>query len=183
MAFEVEQKFRASQLDPLREQLAALGAIPTGVLDQADTYFAHPGRNFAETDEALRLRRVGDSNYMTYKGPKLDATTKTRREIELVIESGDPGRARGEELLALLGFKTVAEVTKNRQTFQIERGGRIVEIALDEVAGVGAFVELEIGIDREKELDAARQTITRLAQELGLADSERRSYLEMLLER
>ena len=77
MAFEVEQKFRTSKLSSLRNRLASAGATASGEIEQADTYYSHPQRDFAATDEALRLRRVGDANYFTYKGPKLDATTKT----------------------------------------------------------------------------------------------------------
>ena len=50
--------------------------------EQVDTYFSHPARDFAATDEALRIRSIDQENFVTYKGPKLDATTKTRREID-----------------------------------------------------------------------------------------------------
>ena len=53
--------------------------------------------------------------------------------------------------------------------------------ALDEVDGLGTFVELELSAD-EASLDEARRTIVSLANELDLGPSERRSYLEMLLE-
>ena len=50
--------------------------------EQVDRYFAHPCRDFARTDEALRLRRDGDDVAITWKGPRIDAATKTRRESE-----------------------------------------------------------------------------------------------------
>ena len=55
-----------------------------------------------------------------------------------------------------------------------------MEGALDEVDGVGSFVELELQAD-DAGLDAAKQKISKLAAELHLGPSERRSYLEMLL--
>ena len=82
MPIEVEQKFPVADRAALDRQLAALGFVPRDAELQVDQYFAHPARDFARTDEALRIRRVGQFNYITYKGPKLDATTKTRREIE-----------------------------------------------------------------------------------------------------
>jgi adenylate cyclase class 2 len=60
-------------------------------------------------------------------------------------------------------------------------GGRRVEGALDDVEGVGTFVELELRAD-EKSVDEARRAIATLAAELDLGPSERRSYLEMLLD-
>jgi adenylate cyclase class IV len=58
------------------------------------------------------------------------------------------------------------------------------------VEKVGQFVELEIKVDsaapdKEKiksaEIEAARRILARLADELELRNSERRSYLELLL--
>ena len=59
--------------------------------------------------------------------------------------------------------------------------GRHIEIALDEVARVGLFVEIEL-VTHEEDADGAREAIKSLADQLGLTRSERRSYLEMLLE-
>ena len=53
-----------------------------------------PCRDFAQTDEALRIRTVGDTSFVTYKGPKLDATTKTRRELELPLRRRRRRRVR-----------------------------------------------------------------------------------------
>ena len=56
------------------------------------------------------------------------------------------------------------------------------EIAIDEVDDLGSFVELEIIAD-EKQLEQCRECLSSLAKELGLSRPERRSYLELLLER
>ena len=56
-----------------------------------------------------------------------------------------------------------------------------MEICLDEVEGVGRFVELEI-LAPEEQLQEARRIVQELATTLGLNRSERRSYLELLLE-
>ena len=182
MAYEVEQKFHVKDLAALREKLGSSGATVAGEVEQADTYFAHPQRDYAETDEALRLRRVGEKNFVTYKGPKLDATTKTRTEIEIPIEEGQFGRAQGEALLKALGFRQVADVIKNRQTYHMDCDGQTVEIALDTVTGLGTFVELEIGVDSQTAVAPAREMLAQLAGQLGLEHNERRSYLELLLE-
>ena len=86
---------------------------------QSDQYFAHPARDFAQTDEALRIRTVGDTSFVTYKGPKLDATSKTRRELELPLAASDPDGSQFAELLAALGFTPVAIVRKQRRKFHI----------------------------------------------------------------
>ncbi|MCA9267080.1 MAG: class IV adenylate cyclase [Planctomycetales bacterium] len=178
--FEVEQKFALVDSAEMQQRLAERGAAFGQPQSQADRYFAHPGRDFASTDEALRIRSTGEANCITYKGPKLDAATKTRREIELPLA---PGAAAAEEfgqLLTALGFTPVAVVRKIRRTARFLFGGRQFEAALDEVENVGRFIELETAADAA-DLDAARAALLQLAQELGLASPERRSYLELLL--
>ncbi len=180
MYLEVEQKFRVSDWTDLERRLVGLGAVIEEPVAQRDLYFAHPSRDFAQTDEALRIRRVGERNFVTYKGPKLDSTTKTRRELELPLASGDEAAARFAELLAALGFRLVREVRKQRRRAIVRWQGREIEAALDEVDGVGRFAELELQAD-EAEADTARALLASLAAELHLDRPERRSYLELLL--
>jgi len=81
MQYEVEQKFPVSDMPALQERLIALGATIGETQVEVDLYFGHPARDFSKTDEALRIRRIGAKNCITYKGPKIDITTKTRCEI------------------------------------------------------------------------------------------------------
>jgi len=182
MKYEVEQKFRLADPAALEARLAAMRGTVEGAIVQVDRYFAHPSRDFASTDEALRIRSAGGENWVTYKGPKIDAATKTRRELELAIEPGEAGAARFAELLTALGFKPVAAVRKRRRKAIVPWSGRQVELVLDDVEGVGQFCELELSAD-EAGLDSARAVLATVASHLGLVDSERRSYLEMLLGR
>ena len=183
MSYEVEMKFplpTAADLNSLRERIALSGAHAQESLDQRDVYLAHPSRDFVQTDEVFRLRHVGEQNYLTYKGPVVDAETKTRREIEVAAASGPTAAAHLLDMLTSLGFRPVGEVVKRRTPFHLSRQGRAVEIVLDEVHGLGWFVELETIAD-ETGRDAARECLFELSRELGLGKSERRSYLRLLL--
>jgi adenylate cyclase class 2 len=180
MKYEVEQKFPVADLPALEARLLALGATVAGPHSEIDHYYAHPARDFARTDEALRIRRGDRANSITYKGPKLDSTTKTRREIELVLPPDEEQMAGWESILAALGFTPVGEVCKYRRKAQVAWQGRRIEASLDEVVGLGTFVELEL-VTESDDLDAARRCIAALAEKLGLKGSERRSYLELLL--
>ncbi len=181
MLYEVELKFPVPDLLAFSRKLADQSVAIFPAKEEIDLYFAHPARDFAQTDEALRLRRKGDANYITYKGPKIDATTKTRREIELSLAPGPESLASWTALLVAVGFRPVAEVRKSRRKATIPWQGHRVEACLDNVDGVGTFVEFELVAD-ESELDAARACIQSLAQSFGLTQGERRSYLEILLE-
>lgn len=179
MKYEVEQKFPVADMAAVEAKLAALGASVSGRQSQIDHYYAHPARDFAATDEALRIRRTDRSNYITYKGPKVDQTTKTRREIELPLAMEEGQVAAWEALLEALGFTPVAEVCKHRRKAAVEWQGRRIQAALDEVVELGTFVELELYAD-EEDLESAKACIASLAAALGLSQSERRSYLELL---
>ncbi len=189
MQFEVEQKFPVTDAAALERRLRKLGANDSGppgqgTIRQIDSYFNHPARDFARTDEALRLRRVGEANFITYKGPKLDQATKTRREIELPLAGGAAAAEQYAELLEALGFRRVAEVRKQRRLLEIPWEGCTIEAALDDVAGLGTFLELELsaeGAADGPEVQAAKARIASLAAALKLERSERRSYLELLL--
>jgi len=182
MAIEVEQKFPVSPLEAVCDKLAALGGKLGERREEVDRYYAHPARDFARTDEALRIRGVGPAGFLTYKGPKMDATTKTRREIELALPAGDEGRRAWGELLEALGFRPIAEVRKRRRKARVPWQGRPVELCLDEVEHLGTFVEIEL-VTEPDDVELAKACIASLAAHLGLANSERRSYLELLLER
>ncbi len=177
---EVEMKFPLEDFVALEARLGQLGAEPMEQLHESDHYFNAPDRDFARTDEALRLRRIGASNRVTYKGPKRDAQTKTRTEIEVGIEDGDRPAQGFMQLLKQLGYRPVAIVHKQRRVYRLHRNGFAMEICLDEVENVGTFAELEIQAPEEM-LAAARKELLDASRDLGLTRSERRSYLELLL--
>ncbi|MDZ4780555.1 MAG: class IV adenylate cyclase [Planctomycetia bacterium] len=179
MSFEVEQKFRVNDAAALEARLTERGVTFGTPIAQCDRYFNHPSVDYALTDEALRIRRSGNEVFITYKGPKLDATTKTRRELELPLTADEE---RWAELLVLLRFRPVAEVRKSRRIGEIAFQGLDFEIALDDVAEVGSFCELEVQATALA-LDRARESLQSLAAELGLTAVERCSYLELLLAR
>lgn len=180
MQLEVEQKHRIDDAAALESLLNGLGVVLGPPMEQSDQYFTHPSRDFAATDEALRIRTLASGSFVTYKGPRLDSTTKTRRELELPLASTDASGSQFAQLLNALGFTPLAIVHKQRRHFHMERDGWEIEGALDDVEGVGHFVELELIVD-DSRLDEARAAIASLAAKLGLSGSERRSYLEMLL--
>jgi adenylate cyclase class 2 len=176
--FEVEVKFRVADHAALAARLAALGAVAGEPIEQEDLYLAHPARDFARTDEALRVRHSGSETVVTYKGPKRAAATKTRTEIELPLLA-EPEQA--VTLFTSLGYRPVAVVTKTRQTYRLSRGGFDMQACLDNVGPVGRFVELEILAD-EAAFESAQAVLLATAAELGLREQERRSYLGLTLE-
>jgi adenylate cyclase class 2 len=192
--YEVELKVRTAH-EPVRDALADRGISLGSRIGQADTYYDAPTRDFAETDEALRLRRMARMNEavnrdvgaavtaaveegqttLTYKGPRLGEGSKTREEIETSVGDGDAVAT----MLTRVGFEEVATVRKIRERATIDA----MTITLDTVAGLGEFVEVERTVS-EDEIDAARSAVEACMAELGLDPSAgiRTSYLGLQLD-
>lgn len=169
---EIEAKARVRNKREIKQRIIEAGGVYLRTETQDDTYFAHPSRDFKETDEAVRIRTVGDEYFFTYKGKKLDYQTKTREEIEIKIE--DAGKMA--EILERLGFTTVANVIKVREYYSLDD----YWVAVDEVFDVGLFIEIEKhGESYEPE------ELVKVFEGLGIErlEMERKSYLELLLEK
>jgi adenylate cyclase class 2 len=172
---EIEVKVRADH-SKARPILKKIGAVKLGVESQSDIYFAAPHRDFAKTDEALRIRSLEGQAVLTYKGPKLDNVSKTRKEFETPVDE-----ATTTQILHALGFSEAGVVRKNREVF---RTGDIT-VCLDAVESLGEFLEVEIVAENEKELETSRAKLFELLKQFGAGgkDSIRTSYLEMVLEK
>lgn len=204
--YEVEVKVPADH-DSVRAALADAGAERVATLAQADTYFDAPHREFAETDEALRVRRVASAtsafdrqsveadalasvidavldgefrasgeSRVTYKGPLLETESKSREEFETAVESGYEMRA----ILAHLGFDPAATVRKLREKHRLDD----FTVVLDDVEGVGEYVEVETDVEAAADVAAAREDAYDLLERLGLDpdDQIRTSYLGLKLQ-
>jgi adenylate cyclase class 2 len=175
---EVKIALDAASRARLEQRLAEIGAEGSGQHHQTDAYFAHPVRDFAATDEALRLRQDDGALRMTYKGPKLDPPRKTREEIEFGL---DTDVATAAKLLARLGFREVAVVRKRRSEYAVA-GDPPASVAIDDVEGLGAFCEIEVRTD---DVAAGRCALDAALARLGLAGLPliAESYLELFLSR
>ena len=183
MSYEVEVKFRGADHVALASRLAEMGAEAGPENDQEDVYLAHPARDFVQTNEALRLRREGGENRVTYKGPRLGGPTKTREEVEVTLASGHEALERMTQVFEILGFRTIATVRKTRQTFHLSYRDHDVAIGLDRAEGLGSFAEVETLAAGPDALPAAQEAVLDLARDLGLVEVEPRSYLRMVLDR
>ncbi|MEF8871557.1 MAG: class IV adenylate cyclase [Haloarculaceae archaeon] len=175
--YEVELKVRADH-DEVRERLDEADATLVGTVEQADVYYDAPDRNFAQTDEALRVRteRADEETEtrLTYKGPLVEQASKTREEAKTTVGDSDAL----SDILSGLGYEPAAEVHKERTRFRI----REYTVTLDRVDGLGEFVEVET--EAENDIETAREGARDVMETIGLDPDEqiRTSYLGLLLE-
>ena len=174
---EVEVKAKISSFEEIEQKLDEIGATKTKKEFQEDIYFNSPVVDFAQTDEALRIRTTKENDntniFITYKGPKIDSASKTRKEIEMGIDDSK----KCSDIFEEIGFKKVRTVRKNRQYYTYEN----FEISLDDIEGLDPYMEIEIGLEDDEDYSEAQDKIFELFKKLDITDGfERTSYLELL---
>ncbi len=161
-----------------------------------DTYFNMPKglRDFKKTDEALRIRKSIEYNknidsskqninyFITYKGKKLDKITKTRNELETKLENGDSVK----EIFNALGFREIFTVKKERDLYEFNFKGYIIEALIDYIPILKEhFIEVEIMSETYDRLEESKNL---LFEFLSLFDIKKeqsitKSYLELITDR
>lgn len=187
---EVEMKFPAPKAAPALEKLYSLGYRLSMSRKESDLYFNGPNKDFAKTDEVLRIRTINDDQNdpgeekieVTYKGPKRGDIGKVRTEIEFPLGSGQSAR-KMFKMFEALGFVPTKRVVKERFYYRKQSDGNRITVTYDDVEGLGNFFELEVQIkeDNPELYELALHDIKSLATKMGLLQDERRSYIELLL--
>jgi predicted adenylyl cyclase CyaB len=135
----VELKARCGDLAGFRQRAERLGARDAGFLQQRDTFFvAHHAR--------LKLREFGNGKAELISYVRSDVATARRSDY--VISDVD----RPAEMRAVLehALGIVCTVTKTRRLLLLGA----TRIHLDEVEGLGSFVELETVVEQQSEGEA-----------------------------
>jgi homotetrameric cytidine deaminase len=164
-------ELKARDPDPARTLALALeaGAEDLGEIAQRDTYFSG-----ARERLKLREQEPGESELIAYGRPN---ETQARVSEYRRVPVSDAGALR-EALDASLG--TVVVVDKRRRLLLWEG----VRIHLDEVDGLGSFLELEAVAPEGSDLSAERDKVERLRGELGVDDGNlvATGYSDLLLD-
>ncbi len=157
--------------DPARtlERALALGAEDRGEIEQRDTYFAG-----AHGRVKLREQTPGDDELIAYRRED-DAGARTSEYVRVAVV--DAGALR-DALDAAYG--TLVVVAKRRRLLLWDG----VRIHLDDVAGLGAHLELEAVAPDDSDLRAEHDKIAQLRQELAIGDADlvAGSYSDLLLD-
>lgn len=161
-----ELKARCHDLAALRARLGS-SALHEATLRQVDTYFLVPrGR--------LKLREVEgrQAQLVYYERPDLP-DVKASRVLLVGVEDG-PGMR--DLLAAALGVR--ATVAKLREVWRLEQ----VQVHLDDVQGLGTFVELEEVVEGPADLPPAQAHLRGLMERLGIprGDLVARSYGDLV---
>ena len=148
----IEIKARYPDRGRAEQILSSLGAGPAGVFQQKDTYFT-------VADGRLKLRQLAADEGQLIHYRRDDTSGPKRSDYEISATS-DPDALRSI-LNELLG--TWLEVEKTRQVWLWEN----VRIHLDDVVGLGQFVELE-AVTEEQGVEESRERVETLMRALEI---------------
>lgn len=159
---------------------------------EIDYYLDTPDHSLAKRDLALRVRISKDANdpesvekvEVTYKGPKVDAISKTREEFGFHVQEKKPDAVL--DVFQHLGFLEVYEISKWRSLWQHSDGTLISVDLVDQLAPdcyVEAEIITEILNDREQLIRKLGKLLSELLGCKGKLQSEKRSYLELAINR
>jgi len=167
MPRNVEIKAHVADIDALRRQAEALSGAPGEPIEQRDTFFS-------VSNGRLKLRTLAPDacELIAYHRP--DETGAKLSEYHLV-RSNDP-KALLEVLEAALPVRGV--VAKRRLLYFVGR----TRIHIDEVEGLGTFMELEVVLDDGQSIEEGYRVAERLMVDLGVADAKRvrGAYIDLL---
>jgi adenylate cyclase class IV len=167
VARNIEIKARSSDVAAQERIAARLADRPPVLMEQRDTFFHVPrGR--------LKLRELsnGTGELIAYERPD---SPEPVQATYIRCPASEP-HALKAALAAALGVRAV--VRKRRTLFLADQA----RIHLDEVAGLGRFIELEIVLGADQSEAAGRVIAERLMTELGIKPSDliASAYVDLL---
>jgi predicted adenylyl cyclase CyaB len=167
MPVNVEIKARVADAGAMRQRIETLCGTPPQRLIQEDLFFAAPRGRLK-----LRLLEDGGGELIHYHR---DDAPAARPSHYLVFRTDAPAllRAALEGALGVTG-----RVRKQRLLFRYEK----TRIHLDQVEGLGAFLELEVMLDPDETPSDGQRVAAGLMQRLGVDPSDLigEAYVDLL---
>ncbi|HEV3111567.1 MAG TPA: class IV adenylate cyclase [Candidatus Binataceae bacterium] len=153
----IEIKARCRDAAAMARAVAAAGALWEATLSQVDTYFnVQTGR--------LKLRQTDDGarELIFYRRANEHAPKLSRYDRMPIV----PGQTLDLLLTQALGVKTI--VRKRRQLWRLDN----IRIHLDEVDGLGTFIEFEVEVLPGRDVAGCRAQAQALLRRLDIPESD-----------
>jgi predicted adenylyl cyclase CyaB len=167
MPVNIEIKARINDFDSLQHKAEQLSDIPCRVIPQLDTFFNCPNGR-------IKLRELGPQIGQIVFYQRADVSGPKHSEY-LIFETDDP---TGLKTILSQAFGVRGVVSKVRHLYMVGQ----TRIHLDEVDGLGQFIELEVVL-RPEQNDVEGQLIAEdLMQKLGIhpADLIEAAYMDLM---
>jgi predicted adenylyl cyclase CyaB len=167
MPANIEIKARVTDFDGLQHKAEQLSDTPCKLIPQLDTFFNCPNGR-------IKLRELGPKHGQIVFYQRADVSGPKHSEY-LIFETNDPS---GLKTVLSQAYGVRGVVSKVRHLYTVGQ----TRIHLDEVHGLGQFIELEVVL-RPEQNDADGQLIAEdLMQMLGInpADLIESAYMDLI---
>lgn len=159
---ETEKKFYLKNEDQFELMVEELGFKKMKIISEIDEYFTDIESEFVKNRTCLRLRKTNNKELeLTFKGRSKDLSNvyaKLENNIKLSLKEYEEIKI----LFFNLGFYAYSKVEKERQTYTKKEDAITYNILIDEIKGVGNFVEFEILVDLKVDHKIAYQKLNKL---------------------
>jgi adenylate cyclase, class 2 len=132
---EIEVKILDIDLEEVRKNLLDLGAEKVFDGEIHALAFDHPDMRLDQKDSFIRVRKVGETLELCFKGPNRGSVFKSREEIEVNTSNF----ADTIEILERSGLKKIHEGKKHRESYTIGK----VRFEIDNWKKIPHFLEIE----------------------------------------
>ncbi len=169
--WEYEFKIKLPEFEGVRKRIETLTRQPSETMLKKDLYF---GRNRTPLFRLRTLETAGKTDFLvTLKDKKIFNTSEFNAETEFSVDSP----SEFEEFCRKLGFEKVREKIKKTVLYRFGEWN----IELNEVDGLGLFLEAERLYEREPAPEDWEQEKNELLQKLALEgyEPEIRPYTEL----
>lgn len=170
---EIEIKLRVNNLEELEKKLAASGLVISKEVAQHDVVYSQSDPSIFTTPRegllVMRIRNEDDIAKVTLKRQRTHELDND--EYETKVEDGEVMH----QILLALGWKPEVEVKKTRKKGKLGD----YEVCLDNVEGLGTFMELEkMTDDKNSDAEEIRKELFEAVKPFGLteADEEKLGY-------
>lgn len=161
---EIELKFKVDNIDDIISFLEKSNCEISDTECQYDTIYVQNLDNVESTEGSvwLRVRKTNDKIELNYK--KQSAKKMESEEIEFEVNSYEKANA----FLKALGFKEWVQVNKKRRYSKYQD----YNICIDEVERLGTFVEIELLVNEQNDINYEEQLLN-VAKEIGINTDNR----------
>ncbi len=155
MPANIEIKARVHDFIGLRQRAEQLSETPCQVIPQVDTFYNCPhGR--------IKLRELGPQHGQLVSYHRQDVTGPKHSEYK-IFETDNPS---GLKLILAEAYGVRGVVSKVRYLYMVGQ----TRIHLDDVAGLGIFIELEVVLQPDQTDEQGRLIAEDLMQKLAIKD-------------
>ena len=162
---EIELKYRVDDLEALLLALKSRGIELSEPVFQDDQAYAPAGWQFGDSKlgiSFLRLRTVQGRHYFTLKQPASNAQDCVEFETEVA------DRRAMHQAALYMGYRPTVRIAKTRRTATLEG----CSLCIDEVDGVGGFLELERMAPEHADAQAIQADFAAFVSSLGIAATQ-----------